>query len=170
MSNTQTPREFVANIAHIQRNVTSDEIKKKLRSSLFRIAGHMRKSVGRDMAASLPALGARADGAVRRTVFKSLTGFRIRVSNSRKNGMVPTGRALQPYLPLPFWYEHGFRAHRLTRRKGFFRRRVSDRGPSTPRQGVGVLARHLPELDRAEREYEAALIEYLLPNLNKING
>lgn len=164
----QTPSEFRKRIADIQRNITSDEIKKKLRRELFRIAGHIRKSVGSDLSVSLPRLGRRADKTVVRSVYRDLTGFRVRVSNSRKNGMVGTGRVSQPQLPLAYWYEHGFRARRMT--KGKDGRKIADRGPASPVAGAHVTDLHQSDLDWAEREYLAALEEYLIPNLDKING
>lgn len=157
----QTPSEFRKRIADIQRNITSDEIKKNLRRTLIRISGKIRQDVRRDLAGALPRLSNRIDNRiVARRVYNDLTGFRVRVTNES----VSTGRATQPYVPLPYLYEHGYRAHRMTRGKGL------DRGPSSPKSGVHVLDRHQSDLDWAEREYLAALEEYLIPNLDKING
>lgn len=164
----QTPSEFRKRIAEIRQNLRDEEIDRNMKRTLYRIAGHIRKAVGHDLTSSLPHIGRRADKAVVRTVYKNLTGFRVRITNSLKNGMIDTGRPSQPRLPLAYWYEHGFKAHRMTR----FRigRVPVDRGPSSPVAGAHVLDRHQSDLDWAEREYLDALIEYLLPELDKING
>lgn len=157
-----TLSDFARSVDAVAARLEQDKLRSQLRRELFRIAGHWRKVVAADLASAVPELGQRAAKTVMRGVYRELTGFRIRVSNSRRNGMVATGRPGQPALPLAYWYEHGFRERRTTRRGGY------NRGPATPHRGVHILDRHAADIKAAETQYNdalGALIEKHLQNL-----
>lgn len=149
-------------LENIMQSLTEKEVRKALRKPLIKESRAMRKAVSADLSTALSPHNLAAndvDTAVRAKVYRTSTGFRIHVSNKAK-GCVYTGRPSQKRLPLPFWYEGGFKADRRTRGK-WLRKKSHSTGPAIPVEGVHIIDKYEPKLAAANERLHAEAQGYL---------